>query len=157
MPATIEEQLEAARRNLLDLTMRNHLLNYKQAKARTIKVVDEVPREVYDFLVLGEKTMEFRSKPTPPPTLAESAPTAQPDGSDDIKEIPDAPEISEIWTPPSEGEELAGRYTDKYLQTNLEAEALQKRLFYVSQQARSAVEEQGHTILYLALGYLEWT
>jgi very-short-patch-repair endonuclease/DNA polymerase III delta prime subunit len=158
MPATIEEQLEAARRKLLDLTMRNHLLNYKQAKARTIKVMDEVPREVYDFLVLREKAMEFRPKPTPPPQApTESAQPAPSDGSDDITEIQDAPEISEIWSLPAQGEEVAERHTDKYLQTNLEAEALQKRLFYVSQQARSAVEEQGHTILYLALGYLEWT
>jgi very-short-patch-repair endonuclease/DNA polymerase III delta prime subunit len=156
---SIEEQLEAARRSLLDLSMRNRLLNYKQAKARTIKVADELPREVYDFLVLNERAMEFRAKPEPPPAPPAVEPE-QPtllDESEDILELPDAPETSEIWTPPSLEEETAERYIDKYLQTNLEAEALQKRLFYVSQQARAALEEQGYTILYLALGFLEWT
>jgi len=59
---TIEEQFDAATRNLLELTMRNHILNYKQAKARTIKVVDEIQREVYNFLVVCEKAMEFFAK-----------------------------------------------------------------------------------------------
>jgi len=159
MPS-IEEQLEAARRSLLDLSMRNHLLNYKQAKARTIKVADEVPREVYDFLVLNEKAMEFRPKPDPPVVATPAAEPTQPtllDESDGVLELPDAPETSEIWILPSAEAETAERHADKYLQTNLEAEALQKRLFYVSQQARSAQEEQGYTILYLALGFLEWT
>ena len=38
----------------------------------------------------------------------------------------------------------------------MRAEALQKRLFYIHQQARSVLEEQGYTVLYLALGFLEW-
>ena len=34
---------------------------------------------------------------------------------------------------------------------------LQKRLFYINQQSKSVLEEQGYNILYLALGFLEWT
>ena len=58
----VERQLEAARRKLLDLTMRNRLLNYRPSKARTIKVVDEVPKEIYDILVLHERNMQFLPK-----------------------------------------------------------------------------------------------
>lgn len=155
---TIEEQLRAARLSLLDLTMHNRLLNYKQSKARTIRVTDEVQREIYDLLVINEKAMEFRPK-TPTPDAGEEVPaqTPAPGERDDVLELPDAPEISEIWRLPDPSVEMAERHIDRYLQTNLEAEALQKRLFYVSQQARSATEEQGYTILYLALGFLEWT
>lgn len=155
---TIEEQLRAARLSLLDLTMHNRLLNYRPAKARTIKVADEVTREVYDFLVINEKAMEFRPKAEDAARAEEDE--AQPallDATDDPLELPDAPELSEIWRLPSTDVETPGRHADKYLRTNLEAEALQKRLFYVSQQARSALEEQGYTILYLAIGFLEWT
>src|ERR1041385_2177443 len=118
MPSNIEEQLEAARKKLLDLSMRNHLLNYRQAKARTIRVVDEVPREVYDFLVLGERAMEFRPKPEPPAPAGEAPewPTLLEGPDDADAETPDEPEISEIWSLPTEGEGVAERHADKYLQ-----------------------------------------
>ena len=58
----VERQLEAARQKLLDLTMRNRLLNYRPSKARTIKVVDEIPKEIYDILVLHERNMQFLPK-----------------------------------------------------------------------------------------------
>lgn len=55
----IEKELEKARCKLLDLTMRNRLLNFRPAKVSTIRVIDEVPREIYDILVLQEKQMSF--------------------------------------------------------------------------------------------------
>ena len=39
--------------------MRNRLLNYRPSKVKTIQIVDEVPREVYDRLVVNSRTMEF--------------------------------------------------------------------------------------------------
>lgn len=53
----IDRQLEEARKRLLDLTMRNRLLNFRLTRARTVRVVDEIPREIYDILVLQEKAM----------------------------------------------------------------------------------------------------
>ena len=50
----------------------------------------------------------------------------------------------------------AEHHTDRLLQTELAKEELQKRQYYIHQQAQSVFEEQGHSILYLALGYLEW-
>jgi hypothetical protein len=55
----VEAQLDGARKSLLDLTMRNRLLNYRPSKAKTIQVADEVPGEVYDRLVVKSGTMEF--------------------------------------------------------------------------------------------------
>lgn len=61
----MERQFEVLRHNLLDLTMRNQLLNF-HSRARTIEVIDEVPFEVYDILVLKEKKrereMQFKPK-----------------------------------------------------------------------------------------------
>ena len=48
------------------------------------------------------------------------------------------------------------RYTDNYLETPLGPDALQKRLLRIARSARTAEEEQGINILYLALGFLSW-
>lgn len=57
----IEKQLEAARQQLLDLTMRNRLLNYRPSKINSLKVVDEIAAEIYDILVIRENIMEFQA------------------------------------------------------------------------------------------------
>ena len=46
---------------------------------------------------------------------------------------------------------------DKTLRTNLTPTELQKRLFYINNQAKTMLQEQGYNILYLAVGFLEWT
>lgn len=62
----IAKQFDFLRQNLLDLTMRNPLLNFRPG-TRTIEVVDEAPSEIYEILILKEKKsenqMQFRDKP----------------------------------------------------------------------------------------------
>ncbi|MEG3223938.1 MAG: hypothetical protein BME94_00035 [Methanobacteriales archaeon Met13] len=61
-----------------------------------------------------------------------------------------------LWElPPSEGE-VDKRIRDLFMQTDLSARELQKRLFRIHQHARTVFEEQGYNVLYLALGFLEW-
>ena len=157
MTSSIEIQLEAARKNLLDLSMRNRLLNFRPNKARSIRVIDEVPREIYDILVLNEKTMGFL--PTPEATTDKFP---EEDGETLFKEPSEngaassQDEVSTLWKLPPPPEQLANKHVDRFLQTTLEPEPLQKRLFYINQQARSVFEEQGYTVLFLAIGFLEW-
>ena len=54
----IEVKIGALRKNLLDLTMRNRLLNFKP-QVRSIRVVDEIPTEIYQLMVLENKKMRF--------------------------------------------------------------------------------------------------
>ena len=54
----IEVKIKALRKNLLDLTMRNKLLNFKP-QVRSIRVVDEIPTEIYQLMVLEDKKMQF--------------------------------------------------------------------------------------------------
>src|SRR5262245_23407045 len=61
--ADIVRQLQAARQNLLDLTMRNRLLNFRPTKLKTIQLIDTMPAEIYNSLVLREKAMEFLPRP----------------------------------------------------------------------------------------------
>lgn len=134
----IERQLQAARQRLLDLTGRNRLLNYRPSKRRTIHVINEIPKEIFDILVLQEKVMQF--KPADKPT-------------EELSLLDDAEAEPLTWL---QDIDPAEHHTDRLLQTELAREELQKRQYYIHQQAQSVFEEQGHSILYLALGYLEW-
>ena len=133
----ITEQLQAARQNLLDLTGRNRLLNFRPSRRRSIQVIDEIPKEVFDILVLCERTMQF--KPS-----EETVSEVEEDDSAPMPWVDDATEPAE-------------HHTDRHLQTALPKDELQKRLYYIHQQARSVFEEQGYSVLYLAMGFLEWT
>ncbi len=136
----IEKQLQGARERLLDLTLHNRLLNFRPTQRRTIKVIDEIPNEVFDILVLHERVMQFKPSEQP----AEDTESLFAD--EDIAALP--------WWDATEPEQ---HHIDRLLQTELTKEELQKRLYYIYQQARSVFEEQGYSVLYLALGYLEWT
>lgn len=154
----VEKQLEDARQNLLDLTMRNRLLNFRPTKARTIRIIDEIPREVYDLLILQEKTMGFLplDKEQDLDSNAKQRDLMEDEPENDNLNL-DEGDSSKLWELPPPDGEIATRHTDRFLQTPFESENLQKRLYYISQQAKSVLEEQGYTILYLALGFLEWT
>lgn len=149
----ILSELERARKSLLDLTMRNRLLNHRPSKARTIKVVDELPREVYNLLVIENGTMEFLPR--------QESGISKVNGENSDQTVLEDSGLSEkeqhtLWTLPESDLQPETKYTDKYLQTNYESEVLQKRLFKISSQSKLFYEEQGYSILYLALGFLRW-
>lgn len=59
-------RLEQTRKKLLDLTKRNKLLNYKKpAKSRHLKIIDESPQFIYNFLVFEDKKFKFKYIPEP--------------------------------------------------------------------------------------------
>ncbi|MDK2831241.1 DUF3320 domain-containing protein [Methanolobus sp. WCC1] len=154
--SSINKQLEVARQGLLDLTMRNSLLNFRQSKTKTMKIIDEIPSEIYNHLVIQEKKMEFLPKRINQKKEFEYDAIANDNNLDASNVDLDSEDVSVLWKMPEEDMDLEDKYVDKYLQTALRSEDLQKKLYYISKQAHSALEEQGHTILYLALGYLEW-
>ncbi|MCH7519443.1 MAG: DUF4011 domain-containing protein [Candidatus Dadabacteria bacterium] len=153
----IENQIEKARTSLLDLTMRNRLLNFRTTKRRTLRIMDEIPREIYDILVIKERVMEFlplnKNKISDEDVIDSSgdfsAPNTNPSNSANKLD-------SSVWEIPPADEDLSKEHIDKYLQTNTDSETLQRQLFYVYHESNSVLEEQGYTVLYLALGFLEW-
>ena len=127
----IEREFENLRKELLDLTLRNQLLNFK-SRAKTISIKNQSPINIFQTLVLQENKMYF---------------TANKKGKNEDK--------SSIWdhipfdfSKFSEG--------DKKLATDLTPNELQKRLYYINNQAKTMLQEQGYNILYLAVGFLEW-
>jgi hypothetical protein len=59
MQETIQSRLESSRKELLDLGLRNPLLNYKITKGKGVHIVDEKAEFIYDILVRQQKAMTF--------------------------------------------------------------------------------------------------
>jgi hypothetical protein len=157
--------LAAIRKRLLDLSGRNSLLNFKHPKASCVRIIDELPDQIYSVLESGAK---FTFIPVPEPTERElvdegyikidpeaeqrtvlSYPTAdrwaKNLGLSTSYDLPDAPS--------------AGKHSkcqDSNLQTLFYAPELEARLRAIRGAAETAIEESGSNILYLALGFLEW-
>jgi DNA polymerase III delta prime subunit/very-short-patch-repair endonuclease len=123
----IDTRLETARQELLDLGLRNPLINYRPLKARSLEIVQERPSTLLPLLV--ENGVVFTFLPQPEAAPDEPGTPGQP-GTDPL--------------------------TDNQLQTPYNSAELQKRLLNSYYTAVAAIEEQGVNILYLALGLLRW-
>ena len=128
----IRDGLEAARRELLDLGLRNPLLNYRLLRTRGLEVVDELPDQVHRILVEEGRTMSFL-----------------PSSEDQSYGTVGQPEEAERDAP-------VARHTDTRLQTALSSQELQARLLSTYHLANSFIQEQGVNTLFLALGMLTW-
>lgn len=125
--STVAEKLDAARRELLDLGLRNPLLNYRPLKARGVEIVDERSADIYALLVENGRSLTFTAKLTKQPNP------------------------NELTQPEDDS-----RYTDSKLQTPYSSAALHKRLLTTAHVAHTMIEERGVNSLYLALGMLRW-
>jgi very-short-patch-repair endonuclease len=132
----IRRLFEETRRRLVETGTRNRLVhvNRQSRRSNVLDVVNERSDDVYGILAASRRTMRF---------LATGR-----DKSDDS----DTPSLA----PPPEEAFDDERYTDSHLETRLGPDGLQKRLLKLARDARTAEEEQGINILYLALGFLTW-
>lgn len=58
----LRKKIDVARRELLDLTLRNPLLNYRTLKKKGLNITDEKSTELYRLLVENGKNMSFLSE-----------------------------------------------------------------------------------------------
>lgn len=161
-----EVGLKRLRSRLLDLTSRNRLLNFRHPEASSLRIVDELPDELFDRLAGGD-SMAFLPVPQPPKSARVQA--AETDG-----EAPGGGEAGEKRPPaevfarslgfatdfelPVVGDEPTSRkHKDAYIQTLLYPDQLERVLRKISGQAKTATEESGTNMLYLAFGFLDWT
>lgn len=140
----VQRKLNEARDTLIDRNLRSKLLNcpLKSGRARHVRIVDEIPDEVFRGLLGAKREFVFAA------------------GRGVDEPHSDEPELDLIgWVPPEEDASVDGvsrRHRDNALQTQLTAEGLQKRLTAIYYEAREVEEEQGVNVLYLALGFLKW-
>ncbi len=136
----IDQKLEAARQELLDLGLRNKLINYQLLKTRGVEVVDELPKQVYKVLVESERQMSFLPAPDPEEEGEEN------EEQDLLFEQPEEEQTGSV----------ALKHKDNKLQTAHISAQLQRRLLNTYYTARTHIEEQGVNVLFLALGLVEW-
>ena len=155
--------LEASRRELLDLGLRNPLLNFRTYEARGVTVTQEESIPVYDILVRQGKTMYFQGQPE----NTKKATSGEPEqGQPTLTLFPQAllataAETKALDNASETEDDLAENVssvslTDNKLNTNETSKKLEKRLLNTYYTARTSIEEQGTNILYLALGMLTW-
>ena len=135
--------LDAARRKLLETGTRNRLIHVNRAnqRANTLNIINERSDETFGILRDQSKRMRFK------PTGKDRKP-----GEDEA--------ASQFTLLPVEIEAVSAsgpeRFTDQFLETPLGPEAQARRLLRLASDARTAEEEQGLNILYLAIGFLKW-
>ena len=126
----LKNTIDGLRDNLLDMSLRNRLLNFKPQR-KSIEIVDEDIASLYDILVINGHKMKFQSNET----LDEDA------------------LLDNTW---DSNAKLKDVHVDKYLQTKYESEALQKKLKDAHRENKIILEEQGYNDFFLALGFIEW-
>jgi len=162
------ESLELMRKKLLDLTARNRLLNFPiTQKGSALRIIDEVPNQLCEEL-LAERELKF--KPVPSPTREQLIEHGyleidQESGEErQVKPNPEAREWAKVlgfdvhYDLPRE-EDAPGdeKHQDDAIQVLLYPPEMESRLRAIRSKAQTAIEEMGASILYLTLGFLEWT
>ncbi|MDV0444911.1 hypothetical protein MmiAt1_04580 [Methanimicrococcus sp. At1] len=145
----VKLELELLRQKLLDLSLMNNLLNYTPSKKRTVEIKNENIAEIYDILVVQEKTMRFKADPNAVKKTKKGEENADSAAADDDEESGFLKGLMKR----KEGKEnsVVG------LETPYHADELEERLFYTNNQSLAVFEEQGYPILYMAVGFLKWT
>ena len=183
MPATpypsdssLAARLDASRQELLDLSLRNPLLNFRLSKSQGVAVVQEDSAAVYERLVQQGKSMYFQAAPSARPGAALSAKAVEATaGFTNLEAAEEGVSAEELnirrqaylqsvnsaLQPAAEPEVLTEEQrqallTDNKLQTAEPLAVLERRLQTTYYTARTSLEETGANILYLALGMLRW-
>ncbi|WP_195575446.1 DUF3320 domain-containing protein [Paenibacillus sp. 1001270B_150601_E10] len=133
-PATRQQQWE---RKLLDLTLRNSLLNFRLTKS-SIPVISAQLGDLEDALADGD---EFQL-------------LARPSDWEDNGRNPDLYQSVNVNHPLVKL--LQEEFVRRRLRADLNAQDLEKRMVHIYRSARTALEENGANTLFLALGLLKW-
>ena len=123
---------------LLDLSLRNRLLNFRETKS-TIRILSTSPERVEDELA-AENELALRPRPKVM-------------GEDD-------PRNEAVYTQQQRADALADHLADELkhgrLHTHLDESEHARRLTDLFRSARNAIDENGTNTLFAAVGFLEW-
>lgn len=151
MSAEAIERLEVGRKELLDLGLRNPLINFRD-RAKQVKIVDEISTEIYRLLVIEGRKLRFEALPE---KKAEEISEQEAEQGEKF----DSADWENLLVQPEddlENGQFAERHLDTKLQTSLKSEKLQKTLVSIHNDSKTYLEEQGVNILFIALGFLHW-
>jgi very-short-patch-repair endonuclease len=136
-PVKPTNRIDLWKSRLLDLSLRNRLLNLRETKA-TIRILAE-PNHVEDELA-DERELSLRAKPK---MMSEND-----------------PRNAAIYTHEQRADALKDHLKDELeagrIHTNLDESEHDRRLTELFRSARTALEENGTNTLFAAVGILEW-
>ncbi len=135
-PETPEGRLERWQRKLLDLTLRNPLLNHRATKT-SLKIICPEPSRLEDKLAKG--------------TRIQIVAVPKPSSGGQDEEI-HSQRTGEVITKEYARDELERRH----VLVDLPADELAKRAVEIYRKAQTALQEGGANTLYLAIGFLLW-
>ena len=140
---SIERLLREARAKLIETGTRNRLIHTPRGGKRTrcLPIVSAKPDAVFVSLAREKKLLRL----LPANGLQEAAPDAT---GEKIARL--------IAREPDQAGGKASHASRNGLQTTLAPEPLQKRLHAIYRDAKTAEEERGVNVLFLALGFLRW-
>lgn len=135
MMLDIENKLDLARKELLDLTFRNNSINYRLLKAKGVEIEDD-PKRLLQALIFENTSLSFLPKIWDEQDLHTEDKNRLVDSSTNQRETSTRNELK--------------------IQTVHPDDELQKRLLRTYYDARTYIQEQGVNVLYLVIGMLEW-
>ncbi|MFW6101949.1 MAG: DUF4011 domain-containing protein, partial [Bacteroidota bacterium] len=142
---SIEEKIEAARKELLDMGIRGNSMLHVPRQKKFLEIIEGDSSHVFDMLVEQRKPLGFESLPEGHYLKENNDDNSAENGnlllfSDDY-----------LYREPTEHSN-----NHKNLQTRLSSNQLSTRLLKIENDAYTLLQEQGIDVLYLALGFLEW-
>ncbi len=153
----IIEKLSNWKGKLIDLTRRNNLLNFRPLKRYSLRIVDEIPSEIFKQLVIDGDKFRFKAVPKKAIKLsAEDSDASEMEISNDIDGEEFNVNLNDTVFSEYDRDSLDTKHKDLFLQTNLLEDDLERNLKYISREAKQVMEEQGYNVLFLALGILRW-
>jgi very-short-patch-repair endonuclease len=143
-------KLHASRKELLDLSLRNPLLNYRGSARRGVEILATGTPAVFEALVEQRKSLRFHAtKPEPRPLAADE----DDDGKPRRRGRPAKSRLEPLEAEPSAPASARGPL---HLATPYAPSVLEARLLATYYDAWLGQEERGCNTLYLALGMLRW-
>ncbi|MBS1716825.1 MAG: DUF3320 domain-containing protein [Armatimonadetes bacterium] len=154
-PTNVRSEVEILRRKLLDLTLRNRMLNYRPSKRLGVTIVEESSPELLDLLTdEPKKKLSFVGKPDPVENdTAKGIRLETNPVLDALLEEEAREELDAYLTNPIAP---VGQLDNKLHVTDTQT-ILQTKLRVLEREWRSASEELGVNTLFITLGTLEWT
>jgi len=153
-PVPVNEELRAplaeVRKDLLDLGLRNPLLNYRLLKTRGVEVSGMTPAEIFRLLVTEGTELSFIG-------LEEMRQTEPLFALEGKTQGPKRSLVPAGRSCKNQPEDTSGEWLRrKELPTGIPEKELEKRLLATYYSAKSSIEEQGVNTLFVALGILLW-
>jgi very-short-patch-repair endonuclease len=167
--------LQRMRERLLDLTARNQLLNYKHPRTRSVRVVHEVPTQVFEQLA-SNREMTFVPLEAPEGAMLDLFPQANPgigtieaDSAVSARRrrvaaqearrgaVADRLGIDTSFDLPALARSDLAVHNDRTLQTLMFPEELEKLVHGLYRDSVTVIEETGANMLHMMFGFLEWS